>query len=200
MRVNLRILCCAALLVLSNGASGADMPAAPHVPAQESRASIDAATQSYLELRASLFAIRARFDVITFDDISGLLADEARQLGPRGPEPHLVERTLDQLRAEGTYYIVSLRYLIESGGAVWPDDRPAADYRRDALVLLDSLQFELESDTKSGKDPISALLGIDRVNSWTEGYGELPDGLDHFGDRQDFVRSALAAYLSRTAT
>src|SRR5688572_6316712 len=104
MRTKMTILFCALGLALTQSVSAADMPAMTGVPpAPAAQESSEAATKSYPELRASLLALRARFDVIGFDDIADLLAGDARQIGPEGPKSSLVDLTLDQLRAEGSY-------------------------------------------------------------------------------------------------
>lgn len=174
-------------------AMAADLSGTPvHRTRSASDADVLAATRSYLELRALLHEVRARFDLVGPDQIGEILIGEASSIGPDGPDAHLVDHTLRELLAEGTYYIVSLRYLILSGGAAWPEGKPPAQYENDANVLLDALLTELERSTNLGKDPWNVFHGIDRVNAWTEGYLDPREGgLDHFGDRPALVEQAL---------
>ncbi|MEQ1768735.1 MAG: hypothetical protein ABL879_02765 [Devosia sp.] len=137
-----------------------------------------------------LYALRAAFNVVELEDISSLLrADLARlEEGESTEEKAALDR---DLTAEGSYYIVSLRYLVAYGGANWPADKPADDYARDAAVLLDGLQTRWLDAIAGGEDMLGIAREVDRINAWTEGYAEVPADLDHFGGLAAMVDELL---------
>lgn len=146
----------------------------------------------YLKRRAALLLLRARFADIAADEIPGRLAADAKTIAGAGPSSEAIAELDSNLLAEGSYYIVSLVYLVQSGGALWPTDKAEKTYVYDALTKLDDLQAELFAAVKERTDPLPVLVEIDRINAWTEGYSDLPASLDHFEGRDALVAAALA--------
>ena len=157
------------------------------------RAQVTEALTSYLQRRAVLLQLRARFQVISSDDIPAILAAEAAGFAETGPTDQAIGALEAELLAEGSYYVVSLRYLIEAGGSLWPEDKDETTYINDALVKLRDLQAELPELIASGADPLDFFVRLDGINSWTEGYAEVPSELDHFSGRDALVEAALAS-------
>jgi len=151
-----------------------------------------ATSEAYLERRATLLLLRARFDVISDEDVPRMLAADAATLSTRGPSDEALDALASDLLAEGSYYIVSLRYLIESGGSLWPADKAETTYVNDALSSLRALQVELQEVVAGAGDPLPIFARVDRINAWTEGFAESPAELDHFRDRDALVEGAVA--------
>eukprot|EP01035_Chromulina_nebulosa_P043839 gene43839-59387_t len=137
--------------------------------------------QQTLERSAALYLIRASFDVMSVDDIPSILETNAAELTKNGPQPEVAAALTEALTAEGSYAIVSLRYLISAGSANWPTDRDAGAYEKDALAKLAELQHEWLAAVQSGSDLRPLLLSIDQINAQTEGFKDLPASLDRFG-------------------
>jgi hypothetical protein len=147
-----------------------------------------------------LLLLRARFDVIPRGQVPDVLAAEARRIGAAGPNAVDLEQLDRDLLAEGSYYIVSLRYLAQLGGAVWPDDRPERFYVNDALVKLDALQLRLLQAVESREDPLPIFLQLQEIDAQTEGYIELPRERDWFSGRDQLVKDVLSADGPRART
>ncbi len=154
--------------------------------------------QQTLERSAALYLIRASFDVMSVDDILAILETDAAELTKNGPQPEVAAALTEALTAEGSYAIVSLRYLISAGSANWPTDRDAGDYEKDALEKLADIQHQWLADVQSGSDLRPLLLGIDQINAETEGHKDLPASLDRFGALDQLVEAAIAS--TKTAT
>ena len=144
----------------------------------------------YLDRRATLLLLRARFDVVPMDEIPAMLATDARAMGSTGPSAEDQEALAADLLAEGNFYVVQLRYLIQAGGALWPTDRPEDTYVNDALSGLRELQWRLPEVLAAGDDPLPLFTRLDEINAWTEGYETVPPELDHFGPRDALVEAA----------
>ncbi|WP_421759895.1 hypothetical protein [Devosia sp.] len=174
----------------SASAQAADMAATTPLPA-----SADVATLShaYLDRKAVLLQLRVHFDTIEQDDAAQILAQDAKAIAKQGPSLEASSQLDTDLLAEGSYYIVSLKYLIEAGGAVWPTDRAEATYVNDALARLNDLQAQLVASVADGTDPLAVFLALDGVNAWTEGYTDVPADLDFFSGRDALVDAALEA-------
>lgn len=98
-------------------------------------------------------------------------------LARAAPDGLLAGTLEDDLVTEISYYLVSLRYLIAVGGAVWPADRPDSDYVNDALVHLDAVKSAVLSDEFVRTiDPIDLLQKLEAVYWWTNGEATIPVG------------------------
>ena len=145
---------------------------------------------------AVLYELRAAFDVLDPETIPDLLKSDLAKLSDGTAD---IGELNANLTAEGSYYIVSLRYLVDFGGANWPTDRPAIDYTRDARLLLESLQSRWLAAVSDGGDLVEILGEIDRINAWTEGFADLPSDLDHSRSISAMVNEILTKYGPLTA-
>ncbi len=168
---------------------GPSPPAATAVSQEELR--------SYIARQALLLQLRAAFDVEPLDRIAADLNSQVRWVLRHGITARDRAALNDDLLAEGSYYLVSLRYLIEAGGAVWPTDRSEPSYVNDARVLLDALQQRLFEATASDTDPLAIFQQLDTINAWTEGYSQVPANLDHFASRDALVEVAISSNSAR---
>lgn len=178
------------LTVTTAGALAADVAVATPLPATADASSV---SRAYLDRKAILLQVRAHFDTIEQDDAALILAQDAKAVAGHGPSLEATAQLNTDLLAEGSYYIVSLKYLIEAGGAIWPADRAESTYVNDALARLSELQAQLVSSIADGTDPLPVFIALDGVNAWTEGYTEVPVDLDFFSARDAMVEAALEA-------
>lgn len=187
------------LVITSGVVSGADvrLPSPPVAATKDAR---QASLKSYIERRAVLLLIRAAFDVIADEDIGPLLTDEARRLAATGPTSEDERSLAADLLSEGSYVIVSLRYLIAAGGAAWPSDRAATSYAFDAEIQLQGLQADLLTAIESGADPLPILQAAERIHWQTEGFATLPPESDRFTSRDDLVEQALTNVSAHSLT
>lgn len=156
--------------------------------------------EAYLDRFAVLLMIRSTFDVVDHDLLEDELASETRRLGADGPGD-FDEATLDRnLLMEGGYYLVSLRYLTQLGGALWPDDKPESTYTNDALVTLDALEQRLVDAVASREDPLPIFEDAQRLLTLTEGLIEVEPENDRFADRDALVDRVLAEFGPRSST
>lgn len=198
----LRALLCAVVAIvaiqLAPGlarAADLDVGPAPLPAAERAEAPAD-----YLRRLAVLQMIRATFNVIATDEVEPELERVARTLSPAGPSESQLARLDRDLLAEGSYYLVSLRYLTESGGAAWPGDRPESSYAYDALVTLDALLDRLVEAVEARADPLAVFVEAQGVLALTEGYRSVPPRMDRFRDRDAMVKRVLARFGPTAST
>jgi hypothetical protein len=174
-------------------AAAADLGTALPLPDAATEATDSASVRAYVARFATLTALRANFDVYTRAEAEWQVKSEHTRIVSAGlGEADRV--ALDRaLLAEGSYYLVSLRYLIEAGGAVWPTDRPEQFYEDDALITLDALQDRLFEAVETRADPLAVFLEAQKIWAWTEGYVDVPAERDVFGHRDEVVGAAMAA-------
>jgi len=144
--------------------------------------------------RSVLYGLRAHFNVISRGDIPLLLKADATHLATAAQiavESDDIDR---DLIAEGSYYIVSLRYLIEFGSANWPLDKSASHYQNDALVMLEDLQERWLVAVGDGGDLPGILDSVDLINAWTEGSPTLTPEYDDFSDLPALVDVTIANF------
>jgi hypothetical protein len=178
-------------LPVTTGPQAADLVV--QEPATNSaNAEISFSTRDYLERKADLLLIRATFDVLGRDEIIEELALDHTRIGENGASAGESRELSRRLLAEGSYMIVALEYIVRVGGAYFPDDRPSESYAGDAMVKLDTLHRVLMRALDAGTDPLPVLESINEVLALTEGFGEVPPRLDHFGERDALVAAALA--------
>src|SRR5690606_25024500 len=140
---------------------------------------------------AALQLLRAAFDVIPSEAVPEILGRQLERLGPDGPTARDLDALDLALHSEIAYYLVSLRYLIDAGGSLWPEGRPEHFYVNDALIELAGVLEALPEVIKARADPLALLQRINRIHAFTEGFSEVPPALDFFEERDDLVRSAL---------
>lgn len=133
------------------------------------------------------------------DSIGKRLQADAARVEEYGIDPHDDEMLDESLLAEGSYYIVSLRYVVAVQGAVWPSDRGDATYARDATVRLADLQHQWLGSVRSHGDLVATLREVDQINAWTEGYASVPPSLDHFAKFDALVEAAMQSISARPA-
>lgn len=155
--------------------------------------SVDRAVlQRTIERLSILYLIRASFDVMDPEALSEQLATDLRGLELGGLGDATNTALEESLMAEGSYYITSLRYLIEAGGANWPSDKAASTYDRESLETLAALQHEWLIAVVSDGDLYSLALAADQLNALTEGYLDVPPHLDHFSQYHRLVHATMA--------
>jgi len=182
-----KILASLLILAFTSGALAADLPQPAGKPAD-----IAALTRVVTE-DALLYQLRAAFDVVPSDRLAQQISDDANSLSRTQYLDDRERYILDDLLAEGSYYIVSLKYLIEAGAPNWPSDRSSSVYQQDALVKLDALQARWISATEVAGDDLRAiLLEVDAINAWTEGQATATGSLAHFENTDELVRAALS--------
>lgn len=173
--------------LLSSAAIPADLGSTPNVTVEAPRdaEALHGALSRYLTLQM----IRATFDVISRDDLESALRDRLAFWGNRPPaEPALAD--LDrQLLAEASYYLVSLQYLVEVGGAAFPTDRPESVYANDTLIRLEGLQRELPRRVAAREDIAPLMLEAEKIRALTEGYADIPDEFGIFSALENVLAS-----------
>jgi len=199
----MRLYAIAALLAFL----GTSLPAAPlraaDVPARAAAATPELAEQAarhYVSQRAVLFMIRATYSVVPSGDVPALIADDVRSVGAAGPTDADTAQLQRDLVAEGSYFLISLRYLAESGGANWPGDRAEAMYINDAKVTVDALLDRLLDAVQAGDDVLPIMQQADELYSLTEGARGVTPDLDHFADRDQLVDDAFTQVGPRSGT
>lgn len=174
----------------------ADLNAA--VPVEQTDEDTAAVTGDTLANYLALELTRVTFDVLALDEIEGLV--ERRIVAWGGQAPGSGERAEigRQLLAEGSYYLTSLSYLIQAGGAIFPDDRPEASYAGDTLVRLDALQRQLADGLAAGEDVSPILVEAEAIRALTEGYDTPPPGFGPLAQHAQILERAQT--LARTGT
>jgi hypothetical protein len=188
----LSLLSCLLMLTVGQistlSATAADLRVAPSqgnaVVSEDQR---HAAISNYL----TLLLIRATFDVVALEDVEGLLRRQLDIWGQAGPSPDEIAFVNRMLLAEGSYYLVSLTYLIKVGGAAFPADRPDANYQNDALVELDSLRSELISRTLGGEDALDLMARAEGVRALTEAQSVVSPELSIISRHDEILAMAM---------
>ncbi|MDP1730130.1 MAG: hypothetical protein Q8L54_02925 [Devosia sp.] len=192
-------LTCAAAIVPARAADmGLGAPPAIAAVPGDAAARI-AAAEDYLRRRAVLLLIRATFNLLADDEVPRALEADAARIGANGPGEGELARLDRDLLAEGSYYLVSLRYLAELGGAAWPGDRPESSYANDALVRLDVLQDQLLEAVETRSDPLPIFAQAQDIMALSEGFAKVPARLERFARRDAIVERVLAGHGPRTS-
>lgn len=168
----------------------ADLPSEPKIEVQPSD---EAAIETYVKGRAILHIIRATFDVEEGDGLARLIKADVDQSREAGVSAADVEQLKIDLLAEGSYFIVGLKYLVLAGFPAWPADKSEATYAADTLAILDPLAAQLHESIDDGADPLPVFLAAQKVYWWTEGSLEPIDWRAAFDKRDALVDAALAA-------
>lgn len=165
--------------------SSADLGTVPPIPMPRPVEAADPA--DFAKREAVLLLIRETFTLLDETDVMQQLASGAERRKAAGPS-EADQVALDRaLLAEGSYYLVSLRYLILAGGAAWPADRPVRAYEDDAIVKLDALQEQLFEAVARREDPLPVFLEAQKIWALTEGNNEVPEQMDLFGHRDQMI-------------
>jgi hypothetical protein len=148
---------------------------------------------SYLDAKAVLLLIRANFNVLPESEIVPSLEGDLKRIGAKGPSERDEVELDNGLTAEGSYFLVSLRYTIEAGGAAWPKDRSEKSYEADSLARLDTLQDQLIADVASGVDPLPVMAAAQSIWALTNGMTAVAADTDFTAKRDTMVQEALKA-------
>lgn len=176
-------------------ATGADMRSSPPPAVAPEAATPDVAGDTiaeYVQKRAELHTLRAIFDLVSPDDIPALIADDVTDTQGDGVSDAESDRLSHDLIAEGSYFLVSMSYLVQAGFPNWPHDKPEATYRTDALAKLDTLRTELIDTVLRGDDPLPILEQAAEIFWLTEGSTTPIDGRADFAGTTALVTDALS--------
>ena len=187
----------AALLALPAHVQAADYSvAAPIAEADDGAVRLKAALSNYLALEM----IRATFDVVPREELKDRLLGQAKRWGGVAPSPEAVADIDRQLLAEASYYLVSLSYVVQVGGAAFPDDKAESVYANDTLVRIDSLQRKLPETIEAGGDILPILSEAEQIRALTEGYTEMPADFGVFNEHAAILDEVAAELAKGTQT
>lgn len=162
------------------------------MPADNTSVTFRDALSRYL----SLEMIRASFDVVPREDLEARVEEEARRWGRKTPTAEMLADIDQELLAEGSYYIVSLSYVVQVGGAVFPHDKSETVYANDTVDRLNTLRRELFAAVANGDDVLPILLEVERTKALTEGNISAPADSGLF-IRHDEILTAILARLKK---
>jgi hypothetical protein len=148
----------------------------------------------------SLEMIRATFEVIPRDDLGAVLEDQAARWSIAAPSAAALADLDQQLLTEASYYLVSLSYLVQVGGAVFPGDRAEMVYANDTISKLDDLRRQLVDAIEDGGDVLPVLIEVERIRALTEGYSEVPADFGVFTDHNALLDQVLSKLNIGTPT
>lgn len=178
---------------------GAGVPL-PLAPPDQIEVDVEQATADYLRRYAVLLGIRATFQVIAEDAVLDELIAEADRLNGAGPTEGDLAALDGDLLSEGSYYLVSLRYLVLGGGAAWPGTKDESTYVNDSLLELETLENDLIAAIADRTDPLEIFQRGQHILSLTEGYDETPGERDRFAGRSELIEAVMADFGPRTST
>ena len=173
----------------------ADLGSAPMAAIDPAPVTLREALSRYL----SLEMVRATYDVLPREDLGAELESQASRWGGAPPSAAELADIDQQLLAEASYYIVSLSYLVQVGGAVFPGDKAESVYANDTVARLDDLRRRLFAAVDEGDDVLPILSEIEQIRALTEGYAGVPDGFGVFGEHEQILDKVVAG-TARVAT
>lgn len=176
-----------ALVPFGVPAGAADLNSAPMAAIDPAPVTLRDALSRYL----SLEMVRATFDVISREDIVPAVEEQAVRWDGAPPAAAEMADIDQQLLSEASYYIVSLSYLVQIGGAVFPDDKAETVYANDTIARLDDLRRRLFAAVEEGADVLPILNEIEQIRALTEGYATVPTGFGVFGDHEQVLEQVL---------
>jgi hypothetical protein len=134
-----------------------------------------------------LLAIRVSFDVLDAAELVPELEAAARRWSPAGPGAGEVAQLDNALLAEASYYLTSVAYVVEVGGAAFPDDGPYDSYRNDTLVAIAALRDRLIDAVTNGEPVNDILVEAQRLRWLTEGETSVPPASDRFAGHDELI-------------
>jgi hypothetical protein len=158
-----------------------------------------AVTRTTLANFLALELTRVTFDVLDADAVDAAVQQKLIAWGGMAPSEAEQAEIGRQLLAEGSYYLTSLSYLIQAGGAVFPDDRPETTYAGDTLVQLDALQRKLADGIATGADVSSVLVEAEQLRALTEGYQVPPPDFGPLAQHAEMLERAVERAQKGTA-
>lgn len=185
------------LPLLAPAARAADLTVTvtEQAPAADAAAIRRATLSNYLALELT----RVTFDVLASDELEARVEQKLVSWGGGAPSAAEQAEIGRQLLAEGSYYLTSLSYLIQAGGAIFPDDRTDAAYAGDTLVRLDALQRRLADGIAAGEDVSEVVVEAERIRALTEGYLAPPDGFGPLAHHAEMLERAVTRARTGTA-
>lgn len=199
MRIASRLLPLAGALLLSLSVAvlplhAADLGPAPSEESVPATLSLREALSRYL----SLEMIRSTFDVVPREELGASLEEQALRWGKKAPPPEALAELDQQLLTEASYYLVSLSYLVQVGGAAFPADRAEMVYANDTISKLDDLRRQLIDAIENGGDVLPVLEEVERIHALTEGYTVMPGDFGVFAEHDALLDSVLQKLESGT--
>jgi hypothetical protein len=192
----LRAICVLWLLALPATAADYTIDDPPSAAVRTGEAGLERALSRYLVLEM----IRATFDVVPQDDLARRVDEQARRWGRTAPGDEAAAEIDRQLLAEASYYLVSLSYVIQVGGAAFPADRAEAVYANDTLVRIESLQRQLGLAIADGGEVLPIMQEAERIRALTEGNSSVPADLDVFGKHGAILAEVMENLARETRT
>ncbi|WP_423068402.1 hypothetical protein [Devosia sp. CN2-171] len=174
----------------------ADLSSAPMAAIDPAPVSVREALSRYL----SLEMVRATFDVVSRDELGAELDAQAVRWEGAPPSAAEIADIDQQLLAEASYYIVSLSYLVQVGGAIFPTDKAEDVYANDTLVRLDDLRRRLLASIEEGADVLPILTEVEQIRALTEGYRTVPEGFGLFERHEELLNHVLQTAPKAGAT
>lgn len=191
MRFASRVLPLAGALLLSLSLAlplqAADLGPVPSEETASATLTLREALSRYL----SLEMIRVTFDVLPQEDLAAALEEQALRWGKAAPSAPALAELDQQLLSEGSYYLVSLSYLVQVGGAAFPADRAEMVYANDTISKLNDLRRQLFEAIETGGDVLPVLEEAERIRALTEGYASAPDDFGVFSEHEALLDSVL---------
>jgi hypothetical protein len=188
-----RLLPLAGILLLALSITTMPLRAADLGPtASEESAPATLPLREALSRYLSLEMIRATFEVIPRDDLEAALEEQAVRWSIAAPSAASLADLDQQLLTEASYYLVSLSYLVQVGGAVFPGDRAEMVYANDTISKLDDLRRQLVDAVESGGDVLPVLVEVERIRALTEGYSSVPEDFGVFTDHDALLDQVLS--------
>jgi len=187
----------ASLMAFATTAPAADWGIDPPLATEKAR---DQGLETALSRYLALEMVRATFDVIPREEIKERLEEEVRRWGGISPSPGATAEIDRQLLAEASYYLVSLSYVVQVGGAAFPDDKSESLYTNDTLVRIDSLQRQLVETVADGGDVLPILAEAEAIRALTEGYTSVPDDFGVFSDHAAILAEVARELAEGTQT
>lgn len=148
----------------------------------------------------SLEMIRATFDVVPKEELSASLAEQAARWSNALPPAAALADLDQQLLTEASYYLVSLSYLVQVGGAVFPADRAEMVYTNDTISQLEGLRRQLVTAVETGGDVLPVLVEAERIRALTEGYDAVPRDLGVFTEHDRLLSEVIERLERGTPT
>jgi hypothetical protein len=138
-----------------------------------------------------LLMIRSMFDVLAADRVAPEFTAKAAGWGRGGPNADEQAALDSALLGEAGYFITSIRYTVEVGGAVFPGDRSEQSYANDTIIQLTALQQQLV-DAINAHQPIHPIVfEAQRLYALTSGETEVPAGQDKFASHETLLNTVL---------
>lgn len=201
LRFASRLLPLAGVLLLSLSVAAVPLQAADLGPTPSEEAAPTTSTlREALSRYLSLEMIRATFDVVPPDELGAALEQQARRWSKAAPPAEALAELDQQLLSEASYYLVSLSYLVQVGGAAFPADRAEMVYANDTLSKLDDLRRQLFEAIETGGDVLPVLVEAERIRALTEGHASAPGDFGVFAEHEALLDKVINKLKRGTPT